>query len=75
MLLHIFTHINTDDMGFTVKQLLRKCLGNLSFTDTGWSQKQKASNRAMLILNLSLTSQNGITDKLQCVILSYDTFL
>ena len=35
ILLHIFTHINTDHCIFIIKQCLRQCLGQLCLTDSG----------------------------------------
>ena len=75
VLLHILTHIDADNMAFTIEQLLCQCFGNLCFTNTGRPKEQEAANRTMLILYLRLTAQNSITDKLQCGILSDDTLL
>ena len=74
-LLHIFGHIDPDDLRLIIKQLLGKRLRDFCLTDTGRSQEQEASKRTVLILDLCLGAHDRITDKLQRFILTHDAGL
>ena len=49
MLLHVFAHVDTNQSGVTVKQKLRKRLGQLRFSDPGWAEKQERTVRLVRV--------------------------
>ena len=68
--LHIFTHVDTNHIGFIVKQTLGKALCQLGFTNTGRSHKEKWTNRLSRVFNACFGTNNRICHFCHTIILS-----
>ena len=75
VLLHILTHINTNHIGFVVKQGCRQRLCKFRFTDTGRAEEQEGTNRFCRVLDTRFGTNDGIAHKRHRIVLTDNTFM
>ena len=73
--LHIFAHINPDNVVFIVKQRFCQCLGQFCFSDTGRPQEEERSKRTVGILNAGTGTQNSFADFFDSFVLANHTLM
>ena len=72
-LLHIFTHINSNDVVLIVKQCLCQCLCQFGLTNTGRTEEQERAKRTVGILNTGTGAEDCLADFCHCFVLTDDT--
>ena len=70
VLLHIFTHIDSNHVVLIVKQLFCKRFCKLCFTDTGRSKKQERTNRLCWVFDTGFGTDDSIRNLCNCLILT-----
>ena len=75
MLLHVFAHIDSDDVILIIKQPLGQGFRQLRLTHTGRSQKQEGADRLRGILDPGLGPDNGLGHFFNRLILSNDSLM
>ena len=57
--LHVFRHVDSDDVGFLLIKVSGKGLGKLGFSDTGWSEEDEAAHGSLRIFESASASSNS----------------
>ncbi len=73
--LHVFTHIDPDDIVFVIEQCFRKGLGQLGLADTGGTQEEERADRPVGILDAGTGPEDGFGYFRDRFILADDTFV
>ena len=75
MFLHIFRHIDTGHHVLVVKQIFSQSLCKFSLADTGRAKEYERADRTAWIVKTGAGPADGITDSLDCSVLTYHTFM
>ena len=75
MFLHVFRHIDADHRLLRSENSLRKRLGQLRFSHTGWTKEQERTDRTIWIFQSYSASADRAGYRLDCLVLSDDPFV
>ena len=75
VLLHVFTHIDTNHVVLIVEQVRRKCLRKLGLADTGRSEEQERTDRLCRVLDSGFGTDDRVRNLLDRLILADNTFV
>ena len=73
--LHVFAHVDTNNIVLIVEQRLCKCFCQFCFADTGRTEEQERTQRTVRVLDSGTGPQDCLTDFFDCLILTDDTFV
>ena len=70
MALHEFRHVQTDHRFFTAEEVSRERLGELCFSNAGWTRENEARNGTIWIFQTDARPSDGLRNSLDSFILS-----